>query len=174
MLTFTIATPDDIPQLLPLVNSAYRGDPSRVGWTTEADFLSGDIRTDAEDMAVLMARPTAVILKASDEAGSVQGCVFLEKSDNNRLYLGMLSVWPERQGQGIGKVLLLKAEERARALGCSAIAMRVLSPRHELLAWYERHGYQPTGAREPYTAPPKYGVPVQALDFVVLEKIISL
>jgi len=165
----TIATPHDIPALLPLVNSAYRGEASRRGWTTEADFLTGDLRTDADDMAALMARPDAVILQATDPDGNLVGCVFLEKR-GDRLYLGMLSVWPELQGQGIGKALLQGAEQRAATLGCPAIFMRVLSPRHELFAWYERHGYHPTGEREPYNAPPKYGVPQVPLDFVVLEK----
>ncbi|MBL7798411.1 MAG: GNAT family N-acetyltransferase [Saprospiraceae bacterium] len=167
----TTATPSDIPTLLQLVNSAYRGEPSRRGWTTEADLLAGDIRTDADDLAALMARPDAVILKAADEAGNLSGCVFLEKR-GNRLYLGMLSVWPELQGQGIGKILLQAAEERARRLGCRAVYMRVLTPRHELLAWYERHGYRPTGEYEPYNAPPQYGVPQQALEFAILEKVL--
>lgn len=165
----TTATPSDIPMLLQLVNSAYRGEPSRRGWTTEADLLAGDIRTDAADLAALMARPDAVILKAADETGNLSGCVFLEKR-GDRLYLGMLSVWPELQGQGIGKILLQAAEERARRLGCRAVYMRVLTPRHELLAWYERHGYRPTGEYEPYNAPPKYGVPQQVLEFAILEK----
>ncbi len=167
----TTATPSDIPALLHLVNSAYRGEPSRRGWTTEADFLAGDIRTDADDLAALMARPEAVILKIADEEGRLVGCVFLEKR-GDRLYLGMLSVLPELQGQGIGKVLLRGAEERAVRLGCRAVYMRVLTPRHELLAWYERHGYRPTGEYEPYTAPPKYGVPQQALEFALLEKVL--
>ena len=76
----TIATPADIPELLPLVNSAYRSEASRRGWTTEADFLTGDIRTDADDMAALMARPDAVILQATDSDGNLMGCVFLGKT----------------------------------------------------------------------------------------------
>ena len=168
----TTATPSDIPALLQLVNSAYRGDPSRRGWTTEADLLAGDIRTDADDLARLMARPEAVILKAVDAADRLVGCVFLEKR-GDRLYLGMLSVLPELQGQGIGKVLLHGAEARAVHLGCRAVYMRVLTPRHELLAWYERHGYCPTGEYEPYNAPPEYGVPQQALEFAILEKALS-
>jgi len=165
------ATPHDIPALLLLVNGAYRGEASRRGWTTEADFLSGDIRTDAADLAALLARPEAVILKVADEAEHLIGCVFLEKR-GERLYLGMLSVQPERQGQGIGKILLHGAEEHAQHLGCRAVFMRVLTPRHELLAWYERHGYRPTGEYEPYTAPPKYGVPQQPLEFALLEKAV--
>jgi len=169
----TPATPHDIPALLRLINSAYRGESSRQGWTTEANFISGDIRTDAADLAELLARPDAVILKATTETGLLGGCVFLEKRDN-RLYLGMLSVLPELQGHGIGKILLHSAEDRARQLGCASIFMQVVSLRHELLAWYARHGYLPTGARKPFDAPPEFGTPLRPLEFVVLEKRMEL
>ena len=39
----------DVPQLVSLVNSAYRGDESRAGWTTEAELLAGQ-RTDPESL----------------------------------------------------------------------------------------------------------------------------
>ena len=41
------ATASDLPAIAALVNSAYRGDSSRQGWTTEADYLGGQ-RTDAQ------------------------------------------------------------------------------------------------------------------------------
>ncbi|MCB0535875.1 MAG: GNAT family N-acetyltransferase, partial [Saprospiraceae bacterium] len=167
MYNTTIASPSDIPELLPLINSAYRGEASRQGWTTEADFIAGDLRTDADDLARLMARPGAVFLVARDTAGPIGGCVFLEKR-GARLYLGMLSVAPELQGQGIGKVLLRGADLYAQQAECQAIFMRVISLRVELIAWYERHGYRNTGATEPFESPEKFGVPVQPLEFVIL------
>ena len=47
-MTFDLlpATVQDAPEIAILVNSAYRGDSSRQGWTTEADLLDGT-RTDA-------------------------------------------------------------------------------------------------------------------------------
>ena len=171
MYTVSVATPEDIPVLLELVNSAYRGEPSRKGWTTEADLIAGDIRTSTEDLAKLMARPGAVILKTCAENGALGACVFLEKHDN-RLYLGMFSVSPELQGQGIGKILLYGAEEQARTFECTSIYMQVISLRHELIAWYERHGYRNTGEYRPFDAPLEFGVPRQPLEFVILEKVI--
>ena len=166
------ATLADIPELLLLINSAYRGDASREGWTTEADLLEGSIRTDTEHLTGLMGRPDAVILKAqAEEDGALAGCVFLEKHDR-RLYLGMLSVSPKRQGGGIGKRLLQGAEAYAREKGCATIYMQVISVRQEIIAWYERHGYRLTGARKPFDAPLKFGVPTQPLEFVILEKTI--
>lgn len=171
MLTTSPATVADIPALVHLVNQAYRGEPSRQGWTTEADLLKGDLRTDENDLTKLLERPQAVVLKASDEADVISGCVFLEKREE-RLYLGMLSVSPEKQAHGIGKQLLAAAAEHARAQGCSSIYMRVLSKRHELIGWYERHGYHSTGETAPYDAPSKYGVPTQPLEFVIMEKVV--
>lgn len=172
MSLITRATTDDIPALLPLVNSAYRGEASRKGWTTEAGFLEGDLRTDAQDLAQLLGRPDAVILKYESGEAGIAGCVFLEVRQG-RLYLGMLSVDPERQAQGIGKKLLNAAEEHARQVGCRSVYMRVLSKRSEIIAWYERHGYALTGERMPYDAPPKFGIPTEPLEFVIMEKMIA-
>jgi len=169
MYATSTASNRDIPELLPLINRAYRGEPSRAGWTTEADFLSGDIRTDTADLAQLMARPEAVFLKACDASGVIGGCVFLEKRDG-RLYLGMLSVEPGLQGQGIGKLLLRGAEDVARQLACPSIYMQVIALRTELIAWYERHGYRTTGERRPFDAPLRFGAPLVPLEFVLLEK----
>ncbi len=165
----SIATVADIPQLLHLVNSAYRGASSRKGWTTEADFLEGELRIDEENLTALLNKENAVILKYSGVDSDIQGCVYLEKR-GARLYLGMLSVFPELQAKGIGKKLLAAATAHAANTGCRSVFMRVLSRRQELIEWYERHGYQHTGAREPYDAPLKFGVYKEALEFLILEK----
>ncbi|NCI49598.1 GNAT family N-acetyltransferase [Sediminibacterium roseum] len=165
---FSVATETDIPALEQLVNSAYRGEHSKKGWTTEADLLGG-IRTDANGLKNMMSEPAAVILTYTGEQGLLQGCVFL-KQKANKLYLGMLTVDPELQAQGIGKKLLSAAEEYARQKNCDGITMTVISVRHKLIAWYERHGYRKTGATEPFPADPSFGLPKQELEFVVMEK----
>jgi GNAT superfamily N-acetyltransferase len=172
MLHIGTATADDIPQLLLLINAAYRGEASRKGWTTEADFLLGELRTDAENLRTLLDRKTAVILKYCDAPGGLTGCVFLDKH-GDRLYLGMLSVYPEKQAGGIGKQLLLASEAHARHTGCRAIYMRVLSKRAELIAWYERHGYYQTGNTQPYDGPPQFGTPTEPLVFLIMEKTLT-
>jgi hypothetical protein len=47
------ATVDDAQEIAALVNSCYRGDSSRAGWTTEADLLGGT-RTYSNDIERLM------------------------------------------------------------------------------------------------------------------------
>lgn len=162
----------DIPGLLHLINRAYRGEASKKGWTTEADLLEGELRTDADGLAELLQREHAVILKYTDAAGNLTGCVFLEKH-GDRLYLGMLSVDPEQQAQGIGKHLLAAAEAHALQNGCRSIYMRVLSQRSELIAWYERHGYGHTGETQPYEGSPKFGIPTEPLVFAIMEKTVT-
>jgi ribosomal protein S18 acetylase RimI-like enzyme len=164
----TKASSADVPRLSVLVNSAYRGEGSKKGWTTEADLLGGQ-RTDENGLQKMIDHPAAAILKYTDAQEQIVGCVYLEKKPAG-LYLGMLTVSPELQGAGIGKHLLAAAEAYAKETGCSAIIMTVISVRAELIAWYERHGYQRTGETQPFPADPAFGLPKQSLEFIVLQK----
>lgn len=164
----TVATPNDAVALDKLVNSAYRGESSRQGWTTEADLLDGT-RTDAAAIAELIQTPGTVLLKYV-EGQEILGCVEL-RNQHGKLYLGMLTVKPNLQGKGIGKELLIAAEQEARKQNCAAIYMTVISVRKELIDWYLRHGYQLTGETKPFAFnDPRFGQPKMKLEFVVLEK----
>jgi len=167
------AMPEDIPQLLPLVNSAFRGESSKKGWTHEADLIAGEARTDAEMLLTMMLDPNAVMLKYSNAAGQIEGCVYLQTKASG-LYLGMLTVQPELQGAGIGKRLLVAAEAFARKRGCARIYMTVISVRTDLIAWYERHGFHLTGETLPFAVDEKYGVPSRPLEFAIMEKPVRL
>jgi ribosomal protein S18 acetylase RimI-like enzyme len=164
----TKAIVEDAPALETLVNSAYRGDSSRQGWTTEADILDGT-RTDAAAIAELIQTPGTTLLKYVEE-NKILACVEL-KNEEGKLYLGMLTVKPSLQGKGIGKLLLKEAEEEAKRQNCKSIFMTVISVRKELIDWYVRHGYQLTGERKPFAFnDPRFGQPKQKLEFIVLQK----
>jgi ribosomal protein S18 acetylase RimI-like enzyme len=166
------ATATDVPALVTLVNSAYRGESSKRGWTTEADLLDGQ-RTDPGSILDILQKPGSVILKHVDESGKINGCVNLELQ-STKLYLGMLTVDPELQGAGIGKKLLNAAEDYGRAKNANIIRMTVISVRDELIAWYRRHGYELTGETVPFPmGDPRFGLPRQELKFVVMEKSIA-
>jgi len=153
-----------------LVNSAYRGDSSRKGWTTEADLLDGT-RTDATAIEEIIRTPGFTLLKYVED-GKILGCVELRK-EKEKLYLGMLTVQPDLQGKGLGKKLLKAAEAEAKRQSCSSIFMTVISERKTLIDWYIRHGYSNTGERKPFAfSDPRFGQPKKQLEFVVLEKII--
>jgi ribosomal protein S18 acetylase RimI-like enzyme len=166
------ATQSDIAALNILVNSAFRGESSKKGWTTEADLLDG-IRTDENILAENLNQPKTTILKYT-EADEILGMVML-KNQGESLYLGMLTVAPDLQGSGIGKKLLYASEVFAKEQGVSKIEMTVISIRTELVAWYERHGYTRTGEVRPFPMDdPKFGLPKAFLEFVVMEKEISI
>ena len=165
------ATLSDVSELNALVNSAYRGESSRQGWTTEADLLDG-IRVDNERIEEIINKPGAVILKYADDKNKITACVHLEKK-GNKLYLGMLTVSPLLQGKGIGNELLRMAEAEAKKLSCSSIYMTVITDRIELIAWYGRHGYINTGEIKPFPhGDPRFGLPKKHLEFVVLKKMV--
>lgn len=158
----------DASALNQLVNSAYRGDTSRQGWTTEADLLDGT-RIDEAALRELIEKPDTVILTYR-EAGKLLGCVELRLQEG-KLYLGMLSVKPDIQGKGVGKKLMQAAEDYAAQQNLNTIMMTVISVRKELIDWYIRHGYQLTGERKPFVVPDaRWGIPKKELEFVVLEK----
>ncbi len=164
----TKSTLEDIPALLTLINSAYRGETSKKGWTTEAHLLEGK-RTTEEELTEIILDPKNTFLKFI-ENNQIIGTALLVKKEH-QLYLGMLTVSPVLQNGGIGKKLLAEAEIRAKALGLPSIIMTVVSVRSELIAWYKRHGYVETGEREPF--PPSeihINISDKPLEFIFLEK----
>jgi ribosomal protein S18 acetylase RimI-like enzyme len=162
------ATLQDVPELNILVNSAYRGESSKKGWTTEEHLLGG-IRTDEGDLSELLQKKNVTILKYT-ESGKIIGSVYLEKQAY-KLYLGMLTVSPELQGGGIGKKLMQAAEDFAIENNIHKVSMTVISVRKELIEYYERRGYKKTGETKPFPMnDPKFGLPKQHLDFIVMEK----
>lgn len=166
------ATIKDIPSLLKVINAAYRGEASTKGWTTEAHLLVGALRTDEISLLELFANENAVILKYTNNDEEILGNIYLEKQ-KDKLYLGLFSVSPDAQSQGIGKQLLKAADDYAKEQNCSAIYMTVISARHELIAWYMRHGYKPTGESKKFQVDEKFGVPTQPLEIIVLQKAVQ-
>lgn len=170
-IEFTQADESHVDNLVELVNSAYRGDSSKVGWTTEEHLLGGQ-RVDAAGILENIHKPDSVILIAeNDDSGELLGCVHLEKHEA-KCYLGMLTVNPNLQSKGIGKLLLAESEAFAEFWDCKKIYMTVISVRQELISWYEKHGFKNTHEKKPFPYDDaRFGIPkVQNLEFTVLEK----
>lgn len=140
------ATLNDIPALVEMINTAYRSPGSKKGWTTEADIIQGGIRVEAEGLKGIIERDSAVILKHTGDDHKITGCVYLQNKPP-RLYLGLLTVSPDAQAQGIGRKLLQASEEHARNQQLTSIILKVVSIRKELIEWYERNGYVLTGEK---------------------------
>ncbi len=164
-----IASIKDISSIKDLLNSAYRGENSKQGWTTEAHLIAGDVRTNDDDVRQVMQQEGSDFLKYTNEQHELIGCVNLQKH-GQKIYLGMFSVSPNVQGGGIGKKLLAASEEYASQAACTAIYMTVISVRAELIDWYKRYGYVDTGNRKPFVEDGLTGKHLQTLEFMVLEK----
>jgi len=174
-LTFRAATHADTPALVSLVESAYRGEVSRQGWTTEADMLDGR-RTGADDIDACIDRPRSriVVAERAFAGGTPEllACAHVAEEDGAG-YFGMFSVRPDLQGGGIGKAVLNEAERIAREeWKLPAMRMTVIDIRDELIAFYERRGYRRTGIKKPFPyGDERFGVPRRDdLRFEVLEK----
>lgn len=169
-LTFRTATVLDIDAIVALVTSAYRGDASRVGWTTEADFLDG-ARIDPEVLRTDILRDRSVVLLAEQD-GQLLACAHIA-DENGAGYFGMFSVDPGLQGSGIGKRLMEEVERIVLIQwGLPLMRMTVIDIRAELIAFYERRGYRRTGVTRPFPyGDERFGVPLRDdLRFEVLEK----
>lgn len=146
-LTFRDATDADVDALVALIESAYRGDSSRTGWTTEADILEGQ-RTDPEGVLAVIKSPGSRLLTVERD-GAVVACCQLEHRGDHA-YFGMFAVSPALQGGGLGKVIIAEAERHAHETwGVAEMHMTVISAREDLIAWYERRGYRHAGKMTP-------------------------
>ncbi|MDD1622214.1 MAG: GNAT family N-acetyltransferase [Methylococcaceae bacterium] len=159
--------------LVELINSAYRGEPSKLGWTTEADLLDGR-RTDAKEIRDLLADEDSMIMLCQSGA-DLLGSVHLQKT-GERVQIGMLAVSPPLQGRGIGKQLLQAAELAAQeAWAVNRFVMSVIPQRRELIAFYERRGYRRTGVSKAFPENPELWAPkVDGLRLELLEKVLRL
>ncbi|MFF3732440.1 GNAT family N-acetyltransferase [Streptomyces sp. NPDC002476] len=169
-LTFRDAADADVPVLVALVESAYRGDSSRVGWTTEADILDGR-RTDPDGVREVVEAPGSRLLVVERD-GTVVACCQLERR-GDAAYFGMFAVRPDLQGAGLGKVVIAEAERAVREdWGATEMHMTVISVREELIAWYERRGYRRTGRTSPFPyGDERFGIPQR--DDLVFELLIK-
>jgi ribosomal protein S18 acetylase RimI-like enzyme len=170
-MIFRLATAADVPIVVALVESAYRGNASRAGWTTEADLLDGQ-RTDQREVSQLIEDPAARLVLACDN-DEIIACVLVRREADGAAHIAMFAVSPKRQGQGIGAALLACAEHVAREEhGATRSTMAVIEQRPELIRWYTRRGYRLTGRTEPFPyGDERFGLPRRDdLRFLVLEK----
>ncbi len=159
-LQFHVATPDDLTRIHCLVESAYRGEESKLGWTTEAHLISGK-RIDTDGLLAKITHPDGAVLIATcpdDDTQSIPeskrpiiACCEVARCTPQVAYFGLFAVSPRRQGGGIGRQVLAHAEDYCRRMwGVERLELRVIPSRQELVGWYNRRGYSGTGELRPF------------------------
>ena len=171
----TACSEAELPELVALVNAAYRGAGTLPGWTSEVGLVNGERVTLAALRSDVAAIPSLRIYLLR-EPPKLLACVRVEDGHGMHnepvCYISMLAVHPEWQDAGLGRRMLEFAEAEGRRGGARAARMSVVSVRTALIAWYERRGYRRTGETEPFPYDDaRFGQPQQrGLEFVLLQK----
>ncbi len=194
--TWSLVTPPEAATVASFVNTAYRGELAKSGWTSEAHFIKGQ-RTDEQSIidflrqpnhwmlqlyqnsqrvAVVQLQETTIELpELADKAGTEE----LPSSESSlhsqimsQIMLGMLTVHPTIQNRGFGKKLLEISESFAREKGYTQMLMTVITIRESLIAYYLRRGYQCSKKHSPFPyGQAQFGLPEREdLQFVYLFK----
>ncbi len=168
-IVLKVASVDDADEINRLVNSVYRGENSKKGWTTEAEFLGG-IRITEEKIREIIERRSDIVIISVD-GDNIIGCVHLENTGSYS-YLGMLSVDVNYQDKGIGKLLINECERYTKEVWkLDTIKMKVINRRVELMEYYYRRGYKTTGEIEEFiSGADTFGDPTEKLSFETLGK----
>ncbi len=167
------ARPADADVLVDLIRSAYRGEDSRAGWTSEADLVEGE-RISRDQVLAMITRNGSLLLTAGQD-GAIVACCQLQDQGAGLAYFGTFAVSPQAQGAGLGRQVMTEAEHQAAAaFGATRLEMTVLAQQDKLIAYYERRGFRRTGETRPFPADPRYARPLRDdLHFVVLEKTLA-
>lgn len=129
-LSFRVATPEDIPVVHPLIESAYSGDESRLGWTTAAHLMAGN-RIDVASLLARITDPNSAVLLATTTAktsnASVNECTpttagiqpppMATQQETDEVVLACCEVALFREGEGEAK--------------CVSLGLLAVSPRRQ-------------------------------------------
>ncbi|WP_293766289.1 GNAT family N-acetyltransferase [uncultured Aquitalea sp.] len=174
-MTATIrhAALEDAQAIADLLNLAYRPPPGREGWTHESHLVAGQ-RASAEQVKSALQQTGSIMALKVTADGHLLACLHLQ-GDKESASIGMFAVDTAAQGQGLGREMLAWAEREAQARwSCRKTCMSVVAQRPELIAYYARRGYLPTGETAAFPWEASVGSPLgTALSLCLLEKTLT-
>ena len=145
---------------------------SERSWTTEKAFVDG-IRITNEQLSGDLSRSNFKLFIGENEQGLLVACIGLS-FDHNSVEIGTFAIDSSVQNLGYGKQMLNYVEAYV-AQSCSEVRdliMYVLDVRSELIAYYQRRGYQITGHTEPYPVNANVGQPLVPIQLIEMKKAI--
>jgi len=131
-ITIRIAAPADAARITEVINVAFH--------IVEGFFIDGP-RIDQAEVEQLLEKGAFLLAESGDK---LNGCVYVELR-GERSYLGLLSVDPACQQDGLGSLLMLEAEKYCRERGSRFMDIYIVNLRMDLPAFYERRGYVENG-----------------------------
>ena len=124
----------------------------------------------------LIQKENCFILVFIENCNQIVACVNVEiivkEGEKNFAYIGMVTVNPLKQSNGLGSFVLKTAEIYAKSnYSCTTAKMTVIQQRAALIKFYEKKGYVNTGIKESFPTDTKFGIPkVPDLAFDVFVK----
>jgi predicted dehydrogenase/GNAT superfamily N-acetyltransferase len=128
------ATADDAPELVRVINRAF---------ACEKTIISSD-RIDRAHVLEHLRNGEFLVVERN---GAIAACVYVEPR-GERAYFGLLSVDPAYQRDGLGRLLVRAAEQRAIEFGALHMDINVVNLRTELPPIYRKLGYRETGVAQ--------------------------
>jgi GNAT superfamily N-acetyltransferase len=156
---------DDAGALTALIESAYRSPETAGRWDSESHLLTGP-RTSRKEILSLLEDPDARFIVAGD----MWGCALIRAEATGATF-GLFAIALAMRGRGLGRSVLAQAECAARDLwNADFMRLTAISLRTELIAWYARCGYAPTGRRLPFPFSASTGETRRDFDLMEMEK----
>lgn len=125
------ARPEDHDEIVACVDAAYRGYIEDIG-EKPAPML--------DDYAALIRADAVTVAIDGDELAGL--IVMWARPDH--WYIDNVAVWPERQGTGVGSILLSHADAIADTAGFTEIRLYTNEAMTANTTYYERRGFEET------------------------------
>jgi GNAT superfamily N-acetyltransferase len=143
-----LADPDDIQAIRVCLSEAFA--------PYERSYTSAAFDDTVPTVGGLRDRMEAVIiLVAEDRLGRIVGTLSYQVGRTGEGHLRGMAVLPEALGSTTASRLLQAAERALLRAGCSRVTLDTTRPLQRAVAFYQRHGYRPTGRIRDF-----YGMPL--------------